>query len=564
MTARIGKIIGICAGIILITAFTAFAEDVWKEQDGQWYCYDQNGYQLSGVQRKYGIYYYYLDDQTGAMVTDRVVDVDGYKYYYGSDGARIADRWVKVNVDNDGDGYEYMYFKSNGKAATEGLSLKQEDGTTKRYRFNEEGYMLHGYLTEEYDQVSCPSLAMYYYGTKDQGWRYSGWVNITDGSDETYPEVSSLWFYFGPSGKKIENRKQYKVASGLKYTFEADTGKMVTGWVDASTSEAPVNTTSAVNCQYYGKSNDGILKKDEWIATQDFNEENDFQTYWYYVDKSGTVVSGTDKPGEKYEEYGNRSNIAKVQKKYYCFEDDGRRKTGFVFGMTDDPTDPTAFFIDKKLTEKATQSATEYNKQKASDHEGNRLYYIRYFSMEPDTEEEGVMQKGKVTVTLDGSEFEVYFDKNGIAYEGVVDKKIYNNGVLQTAGTRLTDLVTCNSPATVGAVHYPPQKTFLVDKNGKILFNSKTRDSDGIYWVTTNNTYSPIDEYIIYKLADQEYASIVATEIKNTKEAEWDTYLGSQWVLRKTLTLGGRKYNVYAKMPLGAQYREVRWTEVTD
>jgi len=216
------KLAILVAALVALCSLTALAADTWKQEGNDWYCYDSDGNKYYGVQKKNGTSYYYLDDLTGAMVKNQVIDLEGYRYYFGADGARVAEAWEQVPVENDDDGWEWMYFKSTGKAATGLTSIKSKnDGVTRKYAFNSDGYMLYGYLTSKLDAADDAANATYYFGTKQEGFRLTNaWKNITDGTaGADFSEKESVWFYFGSDGAKVKDAQDYKVASGKKYNF---------------------------------------------------------------------------------------------------------------------------------------------------------------------------------------------------------------------------------------------------------------------------------------------------------------------------------------------------------
>lgn len=87
------------------------------------YAFNSRGLRLTGS-RKYGGKYYFFGYKTGKMLKKQWVSINGKKYYYGKDGARVTSSWVgRYYVDKSGarlintwKGKKYL--GSDGKAVT--------------------------------------------------------------------------------------------------------------------------------------------------------------------------------------------------------------------------------------------------------------------------------------------------------------------------------------------------------------------------------------------------------------------------------------------------------------
>ncbi len=145
------------------------------------------------------------------------------------------------------------------------------------------------------------------------------WVKTTP-QYEDYAEAE--WFYFGSSGKAV--RDGWKKIDGKNYLFDTD-GIMQTGW-------------SEDGLYYLG--NDGAMKtgwkyleapddEDDWDDY--YGKKSDDGKYWYYFSSNGKKYcpeTGGDETGEY--------RVSRIDGKYYCFSENGRMQTGWVY-MNGDP-----------------------------------------------------------------------------------------------------------------------------------------------------------------------------------------------------------------------------------
>lgn len=453
------KIAVLTAALALVMAFTAMAASggTWAQENGEWYYYDKDGNMVYGDTAKSGNFVYYLDDATGAMVTNYFYDDGTNAYWYGPDGARVANCWIQVPVDNDDDGYEWMWFASNGKAFRPDVAgTKLING--KKYAFDTTGYMLYGLLKDDYTGADNAIDAKYYFSTKADGSQQTAWYEVAEGIDGTDYEDKDIWFYFAP-GKVAGD---YKKISGKKYWFDAN-GVMKDGWYDD-------NTPSSAS--YYT----GGTQKSGWVYTDNFDPV-DGNMYWYYLKNSAVQYAG---------------KVAKINKKYYVFDSEAKMVAGIVIGSNATPEDPTTFVIDEAATEDANKSLDAYKKASG---------VIMYFS--GDYVADGSMKTGSQTISIDGDEATVVFDKHGVAYEGIVSKKIYNNGIAQAAGDSRLAVKKCNKDGNY----------YLVNGTGVILSDYKGTNSDGVFYVV-NGTYDSAD-YDIYAFDEnKDYAANAATAVK--------------------------------------------------
>ena len=67
---------------------SSYPANTWREIDGNWYHFDENGYRQTGWQEIYSKWYYLMPD-TGIMVADTTLEIDGVPYTFDASGAWI-------------------------------------------------------------------------------------------------------------------------------------------------------------------------------------------------------------------------------------------------------------------------------------------------------------------------------------------------------------------------------------------------------------------------------------------------------------------------------------------
>ncbi len=277
--------------LMLSVGITAFAaESGWKQdEEGCWYYYGSDGEKCHGW-LKSGNYWYYLDDNTGAMITnERVYDDINDAYYYLDDQGHMAvNKWTS-EYNEKSRWTDWYYYKANGKEASgwEKMGgywyyfdplLRNRmvnychfyiDG--KFYRFDMDGHML---CSQWYKFGSC----WYYYkanGTEAKGWE----------------KIGGYWYYFDKNWNNSMLENERFEINGNIYRFD-EKGHMVTGWYKDEYDDwyyyeadgAEVSGWKRVgNYWYYFKYDEGNrMLAERWV---------DDGAYTYYLDKSGHMVS---------------------------------------------------------------------------------------------------------------------------------------------------------------------------------------------------------------------------------------------------------------------------------
>ncbi|MGI6070534.1 MAG: N-acetylmuramoyl-L-alanine amidase family protein [Blautia sp.] len=164
--------------------------------------------------------YYY--NSSGKKVTSSWVTVGKYKYYFGKDGKAIREDWIKS-------GDNYYYVNKNG-AMYENRQVKIDD---KYYYFDDGGTMHRGWLEKG---------AYWYFYSKENGARVSSWQTIDDIRYYFYSSgrMATGWvksgkgnyYYFAEEGKYSNYKegqlyKSWLTYNGRKYYMRPSTGMMV-------------------------------------------------------------------------------------------------------------------------------------------------------------------------------------------------------------------------------------------------------------------------------------------------------------------------------------------------
>ena len=452
---KLVAVLSTAALLAIGASMTSFAAQGWAEEDGTWVYYDRNGDRVTDKWAKSGNNWYYLDSD-GEMAIDTLIE-DGDNYYYVDlNGVMASNQWVAIEnedagEDDEPDNYWY-YFQANGKAlknSGDKVSLKTING--KKYAFDDEGKMLYGWVAsdnaERIDNTDGDAFkdGVYYFGGADDGAMTVGWLQMDityeEATNDEYKYVAPLftddedqsrWFYFKSNGKKIyadngEETKE-KTINGKKYAFDQN-GAMVAEWsmdeTKVATADMPATPGKASTAKYsqawryFNSVEDGSRVSKGWfkvVSAEYLNDDkyNDDEDSWYYADGSGNLYAGEFKT---------------IKGKKYAFRNDGRMIDGLKFinpkdltkvyadDDSDHPFDTEDDFIDSALW----YAANNYN-----------CYYFGDGN-------DGAMKTNKTNITIDGDNFNFYFEKSGSSkgagVNGEKDDKYYLGGMLLKAGS---------------------------------------------------------------------------------------------------------------------------------
>ena len=277
----------------------------WTNCQGSWYYY-QNGIAYTGF-----VGAYYVID--GKMVSNRIVEWKGKRYYVGEDGKYLVNTWCNDGYSyatEDGslvcsewktiDGkqyyfywegvlYPYFYY-GKGVYTKEGAYLSPDgyaqgwqliDGIyyykegnqfirnqSKKikgdwYLFDAHGNMVTGFSSSEiigYDTYTYDD-AKFYYGADGKRVNYTGW-QVIDGN----------WYYFNSKSEAVDG---WNIINGTKYYFGKTNHFMYTGY-------------KVISGDLYYFNGSGACQGLDNTFTGWHQQDGD----WYYIQK-GHVTTGT-------------------------------------------------------------------------------------------------------------------------------------------------------------------------------------------------------------------------------------------------------------------------------
>ncbi|MSS36504.1 hypothetical protein [Clostridium porci] len=391
------------AAMSLSMAVPAFAAG-WVKNGNTWYYTDSNGEYVTDAWRSSGNDMFYLGDD-GVMVTNALIDTGSGLYYVDSTGKRVKDCWKELQDEYDDETYWY-YFTSNGKAKESGyLTI---DGV--KYHFTD--YHMDTGWNDGDDGNT------YYFGEGNELYK-PGWHYILDGGDNDYEPG---WYYTDTKGKILKSQEK-KI--GNEYYVFNDNGLMCDGWVEFVDDETI--------CKYYRLGNGDRM--DGWIyhdGEDSFEASVEHPEGWYFL-KSGRPYTADYRTTKISDTLG----IAKINNKYYCFDEVGTMQYGIVKG-----SDGT-------------------------------LYYFG-------APEDGAMKTGRVTVEYDDLyDYEgqtMYFNTSGAIgtkgsdFTGVKNNYLYRDGELVESASGDWEVVV------VGG------KSYVVNEYGKIKTSGTIRDDNDVRW----------------------------------------------------------------------------------
>ena len=486
----------------------------WNNTTGNWQYLDSDGNPIADEWRKSGDYWFYLGSD-GNMVTNEVVQKNEDFYYVNQDGAMVTNQWVAfdaVSDDSNAD-HRWMYFGADGKAYRD-----RKDGITisdiktingKKYVFDQEGYMLYGWLQKDSSTLQPTddawSTATYYYGGYDDGSAQHGWVQLNvnvNGEDTT------AWFYLDDNGKITKNTK--KNINGMTYYFRQD-GRMIEDYSNAGKVQVasdnvflPAKAVTSSSTVYVN--GDGGARKNQWIwavPSEEYLEkdyEND-RASWWWADGSGKLAKNT---------------IKKIKGKVYAFDENGRMISGLQVSAT--ANNGRKDFSDDAGNDNSYQDLTGEQFANLS----LTGYDIFFFS--DDYAKDGSRKTGYQNVGFDDDAYQMYFNNNGKAAKDYVKKikKYAQNGIVLKANNDDSNYAVVPvsgasgaatetiAPVNSKAVLYYGDPDFNISSYNLVLINTagtvqkkkfNLKDSNDIYYVTNN------DGVVIYASAKKLYTS---------------------------------------------------------
>ncbi len=187
----------------------------WKQFDGVWYYFDENGCARAGWLDDNGAWYYF--DKSGALQTGWI-DVDG-SWYYASDSGRMETGWIYA-------GGAWYYANASGRMETGWLY----DGGSWYYFSESSCAMQTGWIdvngTWYYANAS---------GRMETGWFASGgawyWFDGNGAMATGWQWINGSWYCFKSNGVWVSdstNAKAQSYASRTNWLILVDTSRCVT------------------------------------------------------------------------------------------------------------------------------------------------------------------------------------------------------------------------------------------------------------------------------------------------------------------------------------------------
>ena len=503
------KLVAVLSAAALLAvgaSMTSFAAG-WTEENGTWVYYDGDDELVTNEWKKSGSNYYYLNDD-GEMATETWVEDE---YYVDETGKMVTNQWLKLVLedadidDPNGDGEGWFWFDSKGKKVTD--TKKTING--KVYYFDDDGVMEYGWYENEDGDY-------YYLGDEDDGARKSGWlwlekpdvddddISLCDDEDCTNCEEEG-WYWFAKDGKVYKNAKQKKIDG--KYYYFNDHGQMLYNWIIASGDDANIKDnednadgTGKIEDMEYAFNVDKGWRVNGWLqvdGSYNVGREND-EDWYFFDDGEADFAEADDRVDELLIGAGYTNSFtdpryrAKIKEegKWFCFDEDGRMKTGIQA------------IVDKNQIDG---------------------YSVYYFS-----EEDGVMRTGKISnVELENGDtanfyFETSNSNKGRGITGEENGYLYYKGMRLEAEDDYEFFAIPDKDNTDNA-----EAVYLVNTNGKIQkgtgTNGKKVDPEKI----ENQDYA-IYDYIEGRIGDDDiddYNVYVKTD-KNGK-VSWVKYSDS-------------------------------------
>lgn len=295
------------------------------------------GWQKECVGEEEEIWVY--QDEDGNRITDALIEYEDHMYYLDGNGFMVTNRWVlyphdsgtpeygnRIEVETGEEGPFWYYFNSVGKACR-GVR-KSIDGNI--YVFDEDGRMIADRLLHLDDDI--------YYVNKDGALAVNQWVSFLNGPGNEEPceePVTTVWYYFGPTGKACVGKK--KTIGENSYIFD-DEGHMLSGWQTYGDES---------DLYYLGAQDQGFIHTG-WVYTYaPADSEASGEEGWYYLDGKGIPFNYQAKDTSMKKEYGwdicqeiddrdledqHTGAAARViEKKTYLFDEEGRMLTGVYY-----------------------------------------------------------------------------------------------------------------------------------------------------------------------------------------------------------------------------------------
>jgi glucan-binding YG repeat protein len=241
---------------------------LWNDLRSYWSYIDNNGVAATGLQTIDGKNYYL--DARGIMLENGELYLDEEYYLFGAGGAQVTKPgWNKVTSDFN-NRYEWYYINEDGTLKTGWL----KDGgkwyyLLPRMACNEDLRIEDGNSMKTYLFDKSGALVQY-----KAGWnkkiRTIGGVTVTD------------WYYLNTAG---EAEHGYRQIDGKWYYLREEDGLMVSGRLATVDGKTKLFLNDGAEATGQG-----------WYKCTVYNDmEDEYQSFWYYIDADGTLADGWKK-----------------------------------------------------------------------------------------------------------------------------------------------------------------------------------------------------------------------------------------------------------------------------
>ena len=183
---------------------------------GDWYYFGADGVAVTGIQTVNGKVLYFEED--GAQVKNKLVDINGKKYFFLPDSGEMAVLRFQTTGNND-----WYYFGADGVAVT---GIQTINGQT--LHFDKDGVQSKGKTVESaeglryFDANSGQMAVNRFIQTGSNKWAYfnnqglaaTGWL-----------EVDGAVYYFHADGRQAKG--EFVTISGQVYYFDPNSGQLI-------------------------------------------------------------------------------------------------------------------------------------------------------------------------------------------------------------------------------------------------------------------------------------------------------------------------------------------------
>ena len=278
----------------------------WKQIQGKWYYFDQNGDRLQST-----IYKGYAFDQDGAMVENSWTKLENQWYYAAPSGRLTQNAWKKING-------AWYYFDQTGimlsNTSIDGYFLGQS-GAMASQGWQEVNHVWYYVLPSgkiSQDKWEKIKGTWYYFdkeGRMLSETTFKGYLFKKSGAlaENNWVKIKDTWFYASDSGRYI--KAKWQKIQGSWYYFDQNGGMLADKWkgnyylkTSGAMAEKEWIFDKFYKSWFYLKANGhyanrewmgafylksgGYMAKSEWIY-------DDAYKAYYYLDDNGHYVSGT-------------------------------------------------------------------------------------------------------------------------------------------------------------------------------------------------------------------------------------------------------------------------------